>query len=132
MTTRSLLATWLTEVGRGIPRDPIEALRAPDFYTFAINTQSAVYRYATIPVAGASRLGIVAAMLVIRAQDTGPLTPDQVIVSVVRGSRVFIVTAPAAAMIHPPPAFPCCSGFDHRVVGCTKRGVPTSEHHRTP
>jgi hypothetical protein len=104
VTTRSLLATWLTEVGREIPRDPITALGAPDFYTFAINTDAAVYRYATIPVAGASRLGIVAAMLVIRAQDTGPLTPDQVIVSVVRGSRVFIVTAPAAAKIDPPPA----------------------------
>lgn len=113
VTTRSLLATWLTQVGRGIPRDPITALRDPDLYTFAINTEAAVSRYATIPVADASRLGVVAAMLVIRAQDDGPLTPDEVIVSVVRGSRVFIVTVPTAAKIPPPPA---CLAVWHSII----------------
>jgi len=102
VTTQSLLTTWLTQMRRGIPRDPMDALRAPDFYTFAIWTDAAVSSYATIPVADAPRLGIVAAMLVIRAQDTGPLTPDEVIISAVRGSRVFIVTAPTAAKIKPP------------------------------
>lgn len=104
VTTRSLLAAWLTQVRPGVPRDPIAALGTPDFYTFAINTEAAVYKYATVPLAGASRLGVVAAMLVIRAQDTGPLTPDQVIVTAIRGSRVFIVTAPAAVKIAPPAA----------------------------
>jgi hypothetical protein len=125
VTTRSLLATWLTQVGRGIPRDPIEALGVPDLYTFAINTESAVYRYATIPVADASRLGVVAAMLVIRAQDTGPLTPDQVIVSVVRGSRVFIVTVPAAARIAPPPA--CLAVRDSVIARVAGQNLPPSE-----
>lgn len=106
VTTRTLLATWLstTEHGRPLPHDPIKALGSPDFYTFAIWTDAAVSRYATIPVGNASQLGVVAAMLVNRAQDTGPFTPDQVIVSVVRGSRVFIATVPAAAKIGPPRA----------------------------
>src|SRR5204862_5884629 len=95
--TRSLLASWFTPVGRGPPPDPILALGNPNIYASAINTGAAVYEYATIPVADAARLGIVAAMLVLRAQDTGPFTPDQVIVSALRGSRVFIVTAASAA-----------------------------------
>jgi hypothetical protein len=104
VTTRSLLASWLDKTADEIPRNPITALGTPEFYTFAINTHSAVFKYASIPVRGASQLGVVTAMLVIRAQDTGPLTPDEVIVSVVRGSRVFIVAAPAAAKIDPPAA----------------------------
>lgn len=104
VTTRSLLAGWLTPGVRGRPLDPIILLGTPDFYASAINTDAAVFRYATIPVANASRLGVVAAMLVLRAQDIGPFTPDQVIVGVVRGSRVFIVTVAAAVKIDPPPA----------------------------
>ena len=49
----------------------------------------------------AAKSGVVAAMLVARAQDIGPFTPGQVIVSVVRGNRVYLVEAPASALIEP-------------------------------
>jgi hypothetical protein len=38
-------------------------------------------------------------MLIARGQDVGPRTPDEIIVSLLRGGRVFIVIAPAGAKV---------------------------------
>src|SRR6201999_2818792 len=59
VTTRSLLATWIARVGRKLPRRLVAALATEDFYTFAIESDAAVYKYATIPIPDQSRLGIV-------------------------------------------------------------------------
>jgi hypothetical protein len=125
VTTRSLLKTWLDHTRRGISRDPVSALRDPDFYTFAINSDAATYRYATIAVPDSSRLGLIAAMLVLFAQDSGPFTPQEVIVTAVRGSRVFIVTGPAAVKIKPPRA--CLGVRDSVIAHVAGRNLPPSQ-----
>jgi hypothetical protein len=43
-------------------------------------------------------------MLVTRAQTLGPRTPDELIVSVARGGRVLVASAPANARVAPVPA----------------------------
>lgn len=108
VTTRSLLARWLTEPtshSRPLPHDPISALRSPQFYGEALQRDAQFFRYADIPISSSSSSsGVVTAMLVLEAQDIGPFTPDNVIVSVSRGSRIFIVVAPASVIIETPTA----------------------------
>jgi hypothetical protein len=45
-----------------------------------------------------------AATLVMRSQDIGPRTPDEILISFVQGPRVFVVSAKAKAKIDPIPA----------------------------
>lgn len=104
VTTRALFMNWL---GFGVtkptwtPHDLDASLRRPELYTAALETDAAVVRYADIPVDSAARTGVVAAMLVRREQDDCDCTPDEVVIGVVRGERIFIVDMPARDTIAP-------------------------------
>jgi hypothetical protein len=57
-----------------------------------------------LPVAKPPNAKFAFAMLVARSQDIGPRNPDELIVSVVQGGRVFVVSAPANAKVASMPA----------------------------
>jgi len=112
VTTRGLLTRWLKDqqdVWKDSPRNgpPAEigaALRAENFYTQAMSHDAAVTRYADIPVAEPNAY----AMLIAHQQDIGPTVPKEMIIAVLRGDRLFIWNAPAAAKTT---MFPPCAAI---------------------
>lgn len=110
VTTDALLDHWLREHKdwwgpkvANVPQDVDAALRSEPFYTQALRTDAAIFRYAELPIAKpAAKFAF--AMLVARRQDLGPSTPDELIVSVIRGGRVLVASAPASVKISPMPA----------------------------
>ena len=107
VTTEGLFRSWLRAHRNwwpkmeNVPQDTAKALRWPSLYTQALSTDAAVGQYAEIPLPRPVQTSDAFAMLAARAQDIGPGTPDELIVSVVRGGRVFVVSAPAAVEIAP-------------------------------
>lgn len=117
VTTRALLDAWLRDPVAGdttVPRDLASALALPELYEKGVPEDAAVFRYADIPVGPAAQAGAVAAMLAIRAQDVGPFTPNEVIESVVRGNRIYLVEAPARVLIAP---MDSCVDIWHEAMG---------------
>ena len=106
VTTRTLLAAWLRDslVNNRVPHDPMTALAQSVVYEYAFPEDAAVIRFANIPIDHAAESGIVAAMLVARAQDFSPFTPNDVMVSVLRGNRLYFAEQPARALIAPTPS----------------------------
>ena len=104
VTTDVLLDRWLREhkewwgpTVANVPQDVNAALKSAAFYTQALTTDAAISKYVELPVAKPAKAKLAFAMLVARSQDLGPRTPDELIVTVVRGGRVFVVSAPANA-----------------------------------
>jgi len=108
VTTDALLDRWLRAHKdwwgpnvANVPQDVDAALRSEAFYTQALMTDAAFFRYAELAVAKPTKARFAYAMLVARAQTLGPRTPDELIVSVARGGRVLVASAPANARIAP-------------------------------
>jgi hypothetical protein len=87
-----------------VPQDVEAALKSEAFYTQALNTDAAISKYAELPLPKPAQAKFAFAMLAARSQDIGPHTPDEIIVSVVKDGRMFVVTAPANAKVDPVPA----------------------------
>lgn len=109
-TTTGLLKSWLKAHENWwpdsprMPQDIKRALATSAFYTQAISTDASVAIYADIPVAAPADAAPATALLVIRRQDVVPVMPNEILVSAVRGTRVFIASQPVAATISPIPA----------------------------
>jgi hypothetical protein len=109
VTTPALAKRWLTAHAKwwddnNVPQDFNAALKSEPFYTQAMSSDAAVFRFADIPVTKPASASFVSAMLVARRQDIGLTTPDELIVAVVRADRVFIWSAPAQAKVAVNPA----------------------------
>lgn len=110
VTTDALFKSWLKAHRKWwgdkdmLPQDASKALRLEALYTQAISADAAVMRYADLPIAKPAQARIAIAMLIGRAQDIGPRTPDEVIVTIVSSARVYVVLAHADVMIEPMPA----------------------------
>jgi hypothetical protein len=111
VTTDALFGHWLKEHKdwwgpkvANVPQDVKAALRSEAFYTQALLTDAAISKYAELPVARPAGATFAFAMLIARSQILGPRTPDQLMVAVVRGGRVFVVNAPANLKVAPLPA----------------------------
>jgi len=107
VTTTGLLDRWLKAHEKwwnenNVPRRVDAALKSDSFYTQAIGNGAAVMTYVQLPVPTQAKP--VAAMLVARAQDIGPRAPDELIVSAVRGGRLYVLSTPAAAEVTMIPA----------------------------
>jgi len=115
VTTRSLFDRWLVrerdwadDKGRQMesaPRDAAAAIRTETFYTQAIRTDAAVMRFAELPVVRPAGAEIVDATLAGRSQDEPPNAPDEIFVTAVKGSRVFVAVAPVQGKF---PRIPAC------------------------
>jgi hypothetical protein len=111
VTTDALLDHWLKEHKdwwepplANVPQDVGAALKSEAFYTQALMTDAAIMKYAELPVARPAKASFAFAMLVARSQDVAPRAPDELIVAVAGGGRVFVVSAPASAKMNPIPA----------------------------
>jgi hypothetical protein len=98
VTTASLFDNWLKAHARFWPQAPLPsdmsaALKRDDFYTQAINNGAAVVTYAEIPVTQPAWATLAFAVLDGRTQDAPPHVPNEMIITVRRADRVFIVTA---------------------------------------
>jgi hypothetical protein len=103
-TTDVLLDRWLAGA-RDLPREPAEALRREAFYAEATGPDAAVLRYALVPVLPPAGASTARAMLVLRAQEMAPGLPDELLVAVINGKRVFIASSPVKAKVA---ALPAC------------------------
>jgi hypothetical protein len=99
VTTDELLGQWLRANKSDVPQSIATALKSDSLYNGALYKDAAFFRYAELPVARPSDAKLAFAMLIARGQDVGPRTPDEIIVSLLRGGRVFIVIAPADAKV---------------------------------
>ena len=112
VTTSGLLGAWLKEhkdwYDKGIPNVPQDAagaLRFDGFYSQAISSDAAVTKFAELDIKPPEGTSFARAMLDRRQQDDGPGAPDEIIVSAVRGDRVYILTTPATPK---PPVIAAC------------------------
>jgi hypothetical protein len=103
-TTDGLLSRWLA-AAREVPQDPAEALRSEEFYAQATSPDAAVLRYALVPVLPPGGASTARAMLVVRAQEMTPRVPDEMLVAVISGKRLFIASSPVKAKVA---AIPAC------------------------
>jgi len=111
VTTDALLERWLRQHRdwwgpdvANVPQDVDAALKSEAFYTQALRTDAAISKYVELPLAKPANAKFAFAMLAARSQDIGPRTPDELIVSMLRDGRLFVVTAPSNARINPLPA----------------------------
>lgn len=88
-----------------MPQKTADALAFDGFYTQALSGDAAVSKFADLPVTKPEGADVATAMLDLRSQDVGVGRPDEIIVALVRGERVFLVSSPAAGKA---PAFPAC------------------------
>jgi hypothetical protein len=118
VTTDGLLDRWLRahrsdwetvkRAGQGARQGAGQALatalKTESFYTKAISSDAAVFRYADIPIAKSAKAGFAVAMLAARSQDLGPQIPDEIVIAAGQGGRFYLVTAPVTAKITEIPA----------------------------
>jgi hypothetical protein len=111
VTTESLFVHWLREhrdwwgsKSENVPQEIDAALRSEAFYTQALQTDSHISRYVELPVARPAKAKFALAMLIARTQILGPRIPDELIVAVVSGGRVFVINASARTRVKPIPA----------------------------
>jgi hypothetical protein len=96
-TTSELLFRWLW-AHKDLLQPLNTVLKSDDFYTYALYPDAYFLGYAELPIRP-PEVTFAAAILFAHAQDVGPTTPDEIAVTVVHESRVFIATAPAAGKI---------------------------------
>jgi hypothetical protein len=108
VTTRSLFMRWLrahkAPKDDPLPQDPEKAFRIDTFYAMAMMTDSAILRFAEVPL-GAAAAKPAYAMLDARSQDDTPYAANEVFVAAIKGDRVFV----GHARIEPAMAVPACS-----------------------
>lgn len=96
-TTSEMLFRWLW-AHKDLPRSFDAALKSDEFYTNALHAEGFFLIYAALPVKPPEG-EFATALLFAHAQDVGPTSPDEIAVTVMRESRVFIAIVPAAAKI---------------------------------
>lgn len=103
LSTAPLLAKWLQAEWQD-PNDriaPNAAIKSETFYLRALGSDAAILRYADIPLGTADEY----AMLAARTQDIPPFEADEVLVTAIRGDRVFV----ASARLEPALAVAACT-----------------------
>ena len=112
VTTVGLLRAWLearrtgSQPSTDVPAKVDRALRSESFYTFAISTDSAVTQFAEIPIAR-PKAASAYAMLAKRSQDVALGVPDEMMIAIVEGGRVYVAWAAVNTVIA---AIPACDG----------------------
>jgi hypothetical protein len=110
VTTDELLGKWLAAHKKwwggkdDIPPGVEAALKSESFYTQALNTDAHIFEFVEIPLAKPANATFAYAALAGRAQDYGLLVPNEIIVVLRGGGRLFVVSAPAAAAVDGVPA----------------------------
>jgi hypothetical protein len=106
VTTASLFDKWLNAHEHFWPETPLPtdmaaALQRDDFYTQAITNGAAIVTYAEIPVVKPAGATLAFAVLDARTQDSSPPVPNEMIITVRRADRVFLIAAKTAVAAGP-------------------------------
>lgn len=115
VTTRELLDEWLAghrnwwNDKNDMPPGVEPALKSEAFYTQALYTDAYFFKFVDLSVTRPSDATFAFATLVGRAQDVGLQTPNEIIVSLLRGGRAYVIVAPAAAKAETTPQ--CVQGW---------------------
>ena len=106
VTTRSLLMRWLRarKKDEALPQEPDKAFRIETFYFRAMMSDSAILRFAEVPL-GAAATKPAYAMLNARSQDDTPYAANEVFVAAIKGDRAFVGHAP----VEPKLSVPACT-----------------------
>ena len=105
VTTRTLLERWLRvlptakDPGERLPADVDAALRLDRFYSFAIASDSAFGKTADLAVTKPKGADLVVAELGGFAQDIGPNSDQQILVTLQKDGRIYIATQSAKSPI---------------------------------
>ncbi len=102
VTTIGLLQAWLRGHAdwwgkdvQNVPQDVTSALADEDFYTQALSRDAAVTKFTDLPVTKPEGVEFALALLDRRQQANGSGAPDEIIVSILRGGRLYVVAATA-------------------------------------
>jgi hypothetical protein len=115
VTTRELLDQWLAghrhwwSDKNDMPPGVEPALKSEAFYTQALYTDAYFYEFVDLPITRPSDATFAFATLVGRAQDVGLQTPNEIVVSLLRGGRAYVIVAPAAVKAETTPQ--CAQGW---------------------
>lgn len=115
VTTEGLFKAWLRDHRKWwkdneLPEDPAKALAHVAFYTQAVNADAALSKYAELPIKKPQAASIAYATLGGWSQDDGPWEPDELVMSVVQGGKLYVVRVPASTKLGPFPS--CQAGWD--------------------
>jgi hypothetical protein len=115
VTTERLLKNWLKvheswwgDKEARMPQLPGAALKTEGFYTQAIGYDAAFMFYAELPIVKPPTASFAVAYLYLTAQDIGAWKPNEVLVSVIQGGKLYIVSMPAKTSV---PAIPACDAI---------------------
>ena len=115
VTTRELLDRWLAGHAHwwndknDMPPGLEPALQSEAFYTQALSTDAYFYKFADIPLARPAGATFVFAALIGRAQDVGRETPDEIVLTLLRGGLAYVIVAPIAVAAKTTPQ--CVQGW---------------------
>jgi len=129
VTTSGIVGAWLKEHAdwwdkglENVPPQAEAALKFDGFYTQAISSDAAVTKFADLDVKTPDGASFARGMLDRRQQDDGPGAPNEIIVSLIRNGRVYILTAPATPK---PPVIAACEkvwkDFENKSNAAQKR-----------
>lgn len=113
VTTEGLFKPWLRDHRKWwkdseLPEDPAKALTYDTFYSQAVNSDARLSKYAEVPVKKPAAASVATAMLGGWAQDDGAGEPDELVISVMQGGKLYVVRIPASAKLGP---FPACKAI---------------------
>lgn len=111
VTTQGLLQhwlgehkTWYGEKYADLPQQAEEATKTDIFYTQAFQTDAAFVLYGSLPVAKPAGADFVTVQLAGRTQSEVPKAPDELLVTLSRGGRFYMIDAPLAGKMTRIPA----------------------------
>ena len=106
VTTEGLFKTWLRDhrkgwYGKEVPQDPAKALAYESFYTQAVNSDATLSKYAELPIRKPAAASAAYAMLGGWSQDDGPWEPDELVLSVLQGGKLYVMRVAASIKLGP-------------------------------
>jgi hypothetical protein len=108
VTTDSLFRRWLMQHkewwgkdSNDIPQEPSAAVKENNFYTQAVLTDSAILRFADLPIRKPAGAAFAYAMLASRTQDDVPHKADEIFIAVAQGGKVFIANTKEFGAVGP-------------------------------
>jgi hypothetical protein len=99
VTTVNLLRHWWEKNLVNVPQEMEAALKSDAFYTQALSQDSAIMRYADLPLKRPRSAAL--ALLAASTQDQAPASADDIYVAAVRKGRVYILHAAAKRKLGP-------------------------------
>ncbi|WP_157100342.1 hypothetical protein [Rhodoplanes sp. Z2-YC6860] len=109
VTTEGLLKAWMLRHrkpgDRKMSQDPAQdlakVLASEEFYTQAVNSDATLSKYAELPIKKPAAASTAYAMYGGWAQDDGPWEPEELVISVIQGGKLYVVRVPASTKLGP-------------------------------